>query len=154
MGMDISPDGNLPSMSKHDLLNHWPKPTLVQDVASFVGFLQFYSKFIPCFKLQAKPLCKIMKCKYTKPIGNMWTPKVQATFDELQKSILNNPCLCWFDPKKLTVLHTDFLAKGLGYIACQPDDDEVSLELVLQFMSGIGFHLNFSQRKTTAYFTQ
>jgi hypothetical protein len=43
----VSPDGNRPAMSKHKLLKYWPPPTLVHDVASFVSFLQFYSKFIP-----------------------------------------------------------------------------------------------------------
>ncbi len=41
VGIDVSADGNLPAMSKHGLLRHWPFPELVQDVASFVGFLQF-----------------------------------------------------------------------------------------------------------------
>jgi hypothetical protein len=49
VGIDVSPDGNRPAMSKHELIKHWPIPELVRDVASFVGFLQFYSKFIPNF---------------------------------------------------------------------------------------------------------
>ncbi len=47
VNINISPDGNQPAMSKHKLLKHWPLLQLVRDVASFVGFLQFYSKFIP-----------------------------------------------------------------------------------------------------------
>jgi hypothetical protein len=51
-----------------------------------------------------------------------------------------DPCLRRFDPKKLTVLRTDFSAKGFGYVVCQPDDDNASLALALQFMSGNRFH--------------
>ncbi len=40
VGIDVSPDGNRPAMSKHDLIKSWPIPELVRDVASFVGFLQ------------------------------------------------------------------------------------------------------------------
>ncbi len=138
--INVSPDGNHPAMSKHKLLQSWPAPSLVCNIASFVGFLQFYSKFIPCFELCAELLQTIMLQEYTKPIGDMWTPDVQSTFDSLMNSILEDPCLRHFDPAKLTVLHTDFSSKGIGYVVCQPKDDNVSLELILQFMSGNGFH--------------
>ena len=52
VGIDVSPDGNRPAMSKHELLQHWPTPILVRYVASFVGFLQFNSKFIPNFEIR------------------------------------------------------------------------------------------------------
>jgi hypothetical protein len=140
VGIDVSPDGNRPAMSKHDLLKHWPTPTIVRNITSFIGFIQFYSKFIPCFEIRAEPLQNIMLCKYTEPIGDIWMPTVQATFDSLRNSILDDPCLCHFDPSKLTVLCTNFSSKGFGYVVCQPDSDSVSLELVLQFMLGNGFH--------------
>ena len=80
-------------MSKHKLLRHWPLPKLVLDVASFVGFLQFYSNFIPHFELRALPLREIMTREYTEPVGNMWTAAANSAFKELQKSVLCNPCL-------------------------------------------------------------
>ncbi len=64
----------------------------------------------------------------------------QATFNNLRQSVLLDLCLQRFDPVKLTVLCTDFLAKGFRYIVCQPGDDNVSLKLVSQFMPGNGFH--------------
>jgi hypothetical protein len=127
-------------MSKHNLLNHWPTPTIVRDIASFVGFIQFYSKFIPCFELCTEPLQNIMLREYTEPIGDMWMSVVHATFNSLRNSILDDSCLCHFNPSKLTVLHTKFSSKGFGYVVCQPDLNSVSLELVLQFMLGNGFH--------------
>ena len=69
----------------------------------------------------------------------MWTADVQECFDSLRNSILDDPCLRRFDPSKLTVLRTDFSSKGFGYVVCQPDDDDISLELVANFMSGNGF---------------
>ena len=81
-----------------------------------------------------------MEQAYTEAIGNLWTPAARETFDDLRNSILCDPCLRWFNPKKLTVLRTDFSAKGFGYVVCQADDDDVSLALTSQFMSGNGFH--------------
>ncbi len=80
-------------MSKHELLKHWPTRTLVRDVASFVGFLQFYSKFIPCFELRSAPLRAIMAQEYTETIGSSWNSEAQNTFDELRKAVLSDPCL-------------------------------------------------------------
>jgi hypothetical protein len=94
VGINVSADGNRPAMSKHDLLHHWTFPKLVQDVASFVGFLQFYSSFIPHFEVRTLPLCKIMTQEYTEPIGNMWTADAYSAFEGLKNSVLCNPCLC------------------------------------------------------------
>jgi hypothetical protein len=41
VGIDICLDGNHPAMSKHQLLEHWPQPEIVRDVAKLVGFAQF-----------------------------------------------------------------------------------------------------------------
>jgi hypothetical protein len=45
VGIDVSPDGNRPAKSKHGLLTSWPVPEFVRDVAKFIGFAQFYSRF-------------------------------------------------------------------------------------------------------------
>jgi hypothetical protein len=69
VGIDICLDGNCPVMSKHQLLEHWPQPDIVRDVARIVGFVQFYSKFIPQFELQIAPLCGLTtKFEYTDPV--------------------------------------------------------------------------------------
>ena len=77
VGIDVSHDGNRPAMSKHELIKHWPVPELVRDVASFVGFLQFYSKFIPNFEIRVEPLRRIMEREHTKMVGDLWTSDVQ-----------------------------------------------------------------------------
>jgi hypothetical protein len=128
-------------MSKHDLLRHWLIPKLVRNVASFVGFLQFYSNFIPHFEVRSLPLCKIMSRKYKEPVGNMWTPKANSSFKKLKQSVLCNPCLSWFDHCKFTVLRTNISALGFGYNLCQPGDIKVSLSMTAEYMlrNGFGF---------------
>jgi hypothetical protein len=112
---------------------------LVQDVASFVGILQFYSSFIPHFEVRALPLCKIMTWEYTELVSNMWTVNANFAFEELKNLVLCNPCLCRFDHRKLTALCTDFSALGFGYVVCQPGDDNCSLVMTAQYISGNGF---------------
>jgi hypothetical protein len=136
----ISSDGNHTTQSKHGLLCSWPKPKLVWDVASFVGFLQFYCSFIPFFEVRAEPLRKIMKHEYTEPVGPLWTPTIKSTFEELCDCMLTDPVLKRYDHCKLTILRTDFSAKGFDYVVCQPGNNNVSMDLVSCYMLGQGFN--------------
>ncbi len=77
VGINILLDGKRPAMSKHQLLDHWPTPDLLCNVASFIGFVQFYSAFIPYFEVRAKPLWDIMQHEYTLHVGDLWTPQLQ-----------------------------------------------------------------------------
>ena len=72
-------------------------------------------------------------------VGDLWTTKAAAAFDDLRQCILCNPCLHCFNYKKLTILQTGFLSQGFGYVVCQPDDDDASLQLIAKYMSGNGF---------------
>jgi hypothetical protein len=44
--IDICQAKKCPTMSKNQLLQHWPTPIIIHDVAKLVGFMQFYSCFI------------------------------------------------------------------------------------------------------------
>jgi hypothetical protein len=64
--MMFAPKGNRPAQSKHQLLETWPQPEIVRDVAKFIGFAQFYSKYIHHFELRVTPLWALtIKREYT-----------------------------------------------------------------------------------------
>ena len=77
VGIDVCDDGNCPAQSKHMLLKTWPAPELVRDVAKFIGFAQFYSRFIPKFEMRVASLRTITKEEYTNPIARHWTPDAE-----------------------------------------------------------------------------
>ena len=56
LGFDISPERLWISDAKIKSLKEWPKPTTVQQVQSFLGFVQFFWKFIKGFSKIAEPL--------------------------------------------------------------------------------------------------
>ncbi len=151
VGANVLPDGNCPAMSKHQLLDHWPTPEFVRDIASFIGSVQFYSAFILYFEVRAKPLQEIMQHEYTLHVGDLWTPAATAAFDELRHCILCYPCLCHFNHRKLTVLRTEFLSQGFSYVVCQPDDNDAFLQLIAQYMSRNGFGFMTSTSKGTLH---
>jgi hypothetical protein len=78
VGIDGCSDGNRPTMSKHQLLELWPQPKIIRDVAKIVGFAQFYSKFIPQFEVRISPLRNLTtKFEYTDPVTPHWSPDAQ-----------------------------------------------------------------------------
>ena len=44
VSVDISPSGNMPACSKHDLLRKWPRPKDIRHVATFIAFGMFYMR--------------------------------------------------------------------------------------------------------------
>jgi hypothetical protein len=140
VGIDVCLDGNRPTMSKHQPLEHWPQPEIVRDVAKIVGFAQFYSKFIPQFELQIVPLCDLTtKFEYTDPVTLLWTSVAQDSFEDIQQSVLLDSCLMHFNHQQLIVLCTNFSSRGFGYVVCQPGNDEASNAAMNAYQSGADF---------------
>ena len=62
-------------------IRDWPTPTTVKEVRSFLGFGNFYRKFINKFLELAAPLNGLLKKDKT----FNWTPECQASFDILKQ---------------------------------------------------------------------
>ncbi len=148
VGINVCADGNRPAQSKHTLLKTWPAPETVRDVAKFIGFAQFYSRFIHNFELRVVLLCKITKQEYTNPVAQYWSTAAQNSLNIIKNAILANPCILRFDYWKLIVLRTDFSCLGFGWVLCQPGDDEASNRAVQEYRSGKGF--NFMMKDSSA----
>jgi hypothetical protein len=84
VGINVRHEGNRPAKSKHQLLETWPAPELVQDVAKFLGFVQFYSRFIPNFEIRVEALRTVTKQEYTKADGPYWTLEAQTAWEDLK----------------------------------------------------------------------
>ncbi len=126
---------------KHGLLKSWPAPELVRDVAKLIGFAQFYSRFIPNFKMRAEPLRHICKQEYTKPVAAHWTPEAEGAWEDLNEAIMSDPCIQGFNYRKLCILRTDFSSRsqGFDYVFLQPAKDEASTRAAQDYRNGKGF---------------
>ena len=68
-------------------IKDWPVPRRVKDVQSFLGFCNFYRRFIKSFSENSRVLSDLTK----KDVVWNWTPECQAAFEKLKSSILNAP---------------------------------------------------------------
>jgi hypothetical protein len=61
LGFIISTDGIEIDQEKVDAVQSWKAPTTVRDIQSFLGFCNFYRRFIRNYRVIAKPLVHLTK---------------------------------------------------------------------------------------------
>ena len=87
-----------------------PKPANLKDLQTFLGMVQYLSKFSPRIAEIAEPLWDLLK----KHAPYAWGPEHNHAFDSIKEEIVLAPILRYYDLKKETVLQTDASIKGLG----------------------------------------
>ena len=94
-----------------------PVPSCKKKVQSFIGMINYLSKFSAWLSELAEPIRELSK---EKVLFN-WGPEHQSAFTMMKKEIAKAPVLAYYYPKKQAILQTDASLKGLG--ACLLQDD-------------------------------
>ena len=121
-GYIFSDRGISPSPVKVQAVKACAVPTNASEVRSFLGMIQYCSRFIPNLATISAPLRLLTR----KDVPWEWTDKEQAAFDELKKLLTTNTVMGYFDPLKQTELYVDASPVGLGAILSQttPGDND------------------------------
>jgi hypothetical protein len=101
--------------SKVETIQCWATPSSVKDVQRFLGFANFYHRFIKGYSKITTPLTTLT-CK-DKPFS--WNPTAQAAFDILKMAFTSTPILIHPDPAKPFIMETDASDFALGAIISQ-----------------------------------
>ena len=107
--------------AKVETIIAWPIPDRVRDVRAFLGFGNFYRRFIRAFSRLAQPLTALTK----KGQPFVWTSECQSAFDKMKTAFTTAPVLTHFDFEKDVVIETDasdFVSAG---IMSQRDDEGI-----------------------------
>lgn len=95
-GIRMDPD-------KVKAIRGWEAPTSIKGVRSFLGFANFYRRFIKDFSELVRPLTDLThKDKQFK-----WTPSTDQAFHKLKEIFVSAPTLAQFDYDKETRIETD-----------------------------------------------
>lgn len=107
--------------AKLSAIKDWAAPTSVQGVRSFLGFANFYRRFIRNFANITAPLTSLTKkeAKFT------WNSDADKAFNQLKEMFTTAPILTQFDPDRATVVEADSSGWATGGVLSQYDDNGV-----------------------------
>lgn len=120
LGYVVSTQGISMDPKKVSAILDWQEPTNVKEVQSFLGFCNFYRRFVRNYSAVAAPLTGLTK----KDQGFEWTPKCQAAFIQLKRHFTEAPFLLTFDPKKPISVETDASDFAIGAVLSQPGENQ------------------------------
>jgi Reverse transcriptase (RNA-dependent DNA polymerase)/RNase H-like domain found in reverse transcriptase len=124
LGYVLSPGGIAMERSRVDMIAEWPEPKSFRDIQIFLGFANFYRRFIAKFSRIASPLSDLLKgSKDSKKSGPFrLTEPVKESFRVLKEVFTKAPVLLHFDPSKPICLVTDASGFTICGILHQPSD--------------------------------
>ena len=117
LGSIITMDGIQMDDEKVKAIKEWPEPRNLKEVQAFLGFANFYQRFIQGYSQICTPLTKMTK----KEQPFYWEYKQREAFEKLKKKFTSAPILALFDPEKKIILKTDASDQALGSCLSQPD---------------------------------
>ena len=121
LGLIISVDGIKMDPAKVDAIKQWDSPTCVREVRSFIGFCNFYRRFIRDFSKIAGPLNTLTK----KDVKFAWTEECELAFQGLKQRVIETPILSHFDPSKQCHVETDSSDYISAGVLSQEDDNGI-----------------------------
>ena len=117
-GKTYTTDGHKPAQSKVSAIVEMSVPTCKKQVQSFIGMVNYLSKFSVRLSNLVEPIREFSRDKM--PFN--WGPEHQEAFNQMKKEIVRAPILPYYHPKKETVLQIDASTKGLD--ACLLQDQK------------------------------
>ncbi|KAJ5290754.1 gag/polymerase/env polyprotein [Penicillium angulare] len=120
LGFIVGVDGVRADPDKVAVIKDWETPTTVRRVLSFLGFCNFYRRFVADYSKIARPLHHLT-CKGT-PWS--WTSDCQEAFDTLKAAMVDAPILRHYDVSLPTRIETDASDGVIGGVLSQLQKDD------------------------------
>lgn len=112
LGYIIGIDGIRVDPAKIEAILDWESPTNLKGTQSFLGFCNFYRKFIDEYSRIAGPLNKLTR----KDVPFVWAPECEEAFERLKEALTNAPLLRHFQyglPTRIETDASDGVASGV-----------------------------------------
>jgi len=119
LGYVIGREGIKMSNDKVEAVLSWKIPKSVTEAQSFLGFANFYRRFIQDYSKVARPLTELTK----KTEKWEWNDEAGGAFEELKQRFTSAPILAHFDAQKPVILETDASDFAIGAVLSQRDNE-------------------------------
>ncbi|KAK3547986.1 hypothetical protein QTP70_001649 [Hemibagrus guttatus] len=98
-------------LTKIQAVTEWPNPTTIKELQWFLGFANFYQRFIQNYSSVSGTLTSLLRGK---PSRLSWSDQAQAAFIQLKDSFTTAPILRHPDPDLPFVVEVDASSSGIG----------------------------------------
>lgn len=125
LGYVVTTEGISMDSRRIDAIVSWQEPQSFHDIQVFLGFCNFYRRFIQDYSRIALPLTALLKGseKGRKPGRVKLALGEKIAFRRLIAAFQSAPLLRHFDPQRPIRLETDASNRGMAGILSQPDDE-------------------------------
>jgi hypothetical protein len=147
LGYVISPTGIAMDPGRVDTIRQWPEPESCHDIQVFMGFCNFYRRFIDGFSRIAAPLFKLLTKTSSagKRCGEPFlNPPALAAFLTLKEAFTKAPLLIHFDPEKHIKVETDASVNAGSGTLSQQDEQGRWHPVAFWSRKWSGAELNYS----------
>lgn len=119
LGMFVSNKGLEMCPDKVQAIREWPTPKTIKEVQAFLGFANFYRRFICDYSKIAVPLTTLTK----KNQSLQWTQITQEAFEEIRSRFLKAPLLIYPNFETPFIIATNASDTATGEILSQHGED-------------------------------
>ncbi|KAK3545854.1 hypothetical protein QTP70_016092 [Hemibagrus guttatus] len=116
LGYVIDHSGVRMDEKKVTAVRDWPAPTTVKELQRFLGFANFYRRFIRGYSSVTSPLTNLLR---NKPKTLVWTPAATHAFQTLKQAFTTAPLLVHPDPELPFIVEVDASTTGVGAVLSQ-----------------------------------
>ena len=126
VGFIVRPDGVAMEPSRVDAVRGWEEPKTRRELQVFLGFANFYRRFVHAFSKIARPLNNLLKGGKRSRTHTPFelTESAKQAFRELKEAFTTAPVLRHFDPDLPIRVETDASGHGLSGILSQPNPNQ------------------------------
>ena len=119
LGYVIGKKGIEMAKNKVEAVLDWKTPKSLTEVQSFLGFANFYRRFIQDYSKIARPLTELTK----KSDKWAWNKEAETAFQQLKNRFTSAPILAHFDAQKPVIIETDASDFAIGAVLSQRDQE-------------------------------